>query len=1264
MAKSCFLSLFQLLCLSSAVCQTDSTLCVLNSTDAQSSDKCLTSDCESYTNFSFENLSADSDHEVSIHLCSSVYEIGEQDVVTFRDMVSVSIFGVEGESTLHCQTGTTGLQFINITTVEIENVKLDHCNTIIEDHFQVNFSSSIHISGCINVVITDVTVQNPVGVGLVLIENKYISITNSTFRNNRPGNTSAGGGVFIESSTIENGSFDIENCIFESNSAETDPQFENQFARTKSNDVIDFVRGGGMNVYFRGETHHVNLTIFNCTFNNNSARYGGALQLSFTNSSHDINVLVNQSDFQYNRAQKRGGAVGAGYIHKSSKMNQNLIKFSNCNFSNNRAEQGGGVYLYAAPTNYNNNNTFEFHKCLWNNNKAHYGAAVKINPYTSRKFIIDGLLPKLIFQDCTFIHNNVTYMNQTSKMTYQIRHHGKGVLLTNKINIILRGKIEFKENIGTAIYIVSGAMDVQQGSNITFQSNHGYEGGAIGLQGSSAIHVNDDISIRFLNNSASGKGGAIFQETLDDPGSSTVRKCFIKYVGDYMKKVDERNITLFFRNNTLNTYNSRQLNLTKLHKQSIYLYSVDPCKMIYPEAENYLEALNLIANFTFEDYQNNTDIATIGSKFKVYNIPNKFIPGNKTRIDVTLLDDTNSRVASPVFKVSILTIFNGSVSIDPAHEYLTDNKLRVLGKPRSQAKLRISLNNLQDIELSFNITLQECPPGYIFDKERCECLCSSLTATKYRGIQSCNWTTYQAILVAGYWAGYNVTDDSEITDNSFRTSNCPVGFCTSWKDKNNSEILLSTNASIREVSREVCNENRLGRVCSRCKRNMSVFYHTQNTFDCKREKYCSWGIVLYILSEIVPVTILFLLVILFDIKLASGTLNAFIFYTQIFETLQINANNLIDFTREAGIFLEILNFITSFFNLKFFAHSELSFCLFKGATSLNIIAFNYVTVIYSLLLVLLTVALMNTRLNRLNKYIQKIKGRKTYISQSIIHGLSGFLVICYARSTKVSLQILTPVTLFGKNRSKEEYVFFYYGEFDYFKGYHLPYAIPAIFVLVFMGLLPPLLLLSFPLCYKVFALFRIQESKFTDILCKIIPLEKLKPFFDSFQGTFKDEHRYFAGLYFIYRLLALLLYTLTDSLTKFYFLLEIQFILTLGIHSWTRPYKKKWHNRLDTFLLTLLSILNGITLCNYHLRINQLDYHQYIELYTRIQLFLAYSPLMFIVGYILIKKIFTTWHLKKRSQTIRRSDELEISLSMLDREDYEQSTDVSYQKCK
>ena len=453
MAKSYLLGLLQLLCLSSAFCQTDSTLCVLNSTDAQSSHQYLTSQCESYVNFSRESLSADSDHEISIHLCSSVFEIGEQDVVTFRDMVNVSIIGVEGRSTLHCQNGTTGLQFINVNTVEIENVILDQCSfSNTNDHFEVNFSSSIYISGCTTVSITNVTVQNTVGVGLALIENKYIfSITNSTFMNNRPGNTSAGGGVFIKSSTIENGSFIIKNCTFTNNSAKNDSLFANEFGMSNSNDVIDFVRGGGMNVYFRGETHHVNLTIFNCTFNNNCARYGGALQLSFIGSSHDINILVNQSDFRHNRAQKRGGAVGAGFIQELLEKKQNLIEFSNCNFSNNTAWQGGGVYLYATPTNYTNCNQFEFYKCLWNNNTATYGAAIKMNPYTIyRGLIRDKHFPKALFRDCMFIANDVVHHNHSinttiSNTTYQIRNHGKGILLAHKLQTILQGMTCFEK---------------------------------------------------------------------------------------------------------------------------------------------------------------------------------------------------------------------------------------------------------------------------------------------------------------------------------------------------------------------------------------------------------------------------------------------------------------------------------------------------------------------------------------------------------------------------------------------------------------------------------------------------------------------------------------------------------------------------------------------------------------------------------------------------------------------------------------------------
>ena len=72
------------------------------------------------------------------------------------------------------------------------------------------------------------------------------------------------------------------------------------------------------------------------------------------------------------------------------------------------------------------------------------------------------------------------------------------------------------------------------------------------------------------------------------------------------------------------------------------------------------------------------------------------------------------------------------------------------------------------------------------------------------------------------------------------------------------------------------------------------------------------------------------------------------------------------------------------------------------------------------------------------------------------------------------------ITLYSKNMIKKENVD--YGEFDYFKGNHLPYAIPAIFVLVFMG---PLLLLSYPLCYKVLTLLGIQESRFTKFCARL-----------------------------------------------------------------------------------------------------------------------------------------------------------------------------------
>ena len=128
-------------------------------------------------------------------------------------------------------------------------------------------------------------------------------------------------------------------------------------------------------------------------------------------------------------------------------------------------------------------------------------------------------------------------------------------------------------------------------------------------------------------------------------------------------------------------------------------------------------------------------------------------------------------------------------------------------------------------------------------------------------------------------------------------------------------------------------------------------------------------------------------------------------------------------------------------------------------------------------------------------------------------------------------------------------------------------------------------------------------------MCKVVPLEKLKPLFDSFQGSFKDKYRFFAGLFFIYRLSALLPYAITDNLTLFYTLLEIQLIVTLILHAVIQPYKLHSHNMIDIILLGLLALINAITMYNYQKAYRgHRSFQHEINTVTSCQLFLSFIP--------------------------------------------------------
>lgn len=243
----------------------------------------------------------------------------------------------------------------------------------------------------------------------------------------------------------------------------------------------------------------------------------------------------------------------------------------------------------------------------------------------------------------------------------------------------------------------------------------------------------------------------------------------------------------------------------------------------------------------------------------------------------------------------------------------------------------------------------------------------------------------------------------------------------------------------------ICGTERTGLLCGKCRENYSAFYHSQD-LKCTHNSRCkrTIGWLFYIISEICPVTVLFLTVIVWDIQLTTGSIQGFILYSQLFDTLHIYADGKIYLNDETSNSLFVLKLFLNVFNLNFLIHDRLSFCLWENASSLDVLAFKYVTIAYAFSLVIITVLVLNYC--KFEECLKKIRRTKKNVSSSVLHGLSGFLVICYSQCIKISFLILTPATLYSTESGSDQSVVFFDGELTFLSSRHLLYAVPAIFL--------------------------------------------------------------------------------------------------------------------------------------------------------------------------------------------------------------------------
>ena len=1122
-----------------------------------------------------------------------------QKTVFFQHLSEVRLIG--WNSCIDCNWDSVrfpGIVFQFVDNVIVQGLNITSCG--VEQKYPHILSedpavAAIHLYSCSNVTITNTTVSHSNGAGLFIsnMTGGYVHVSDSAFSyNTNPAFKYFGGnGVYLH---IENGtrplSVQFDHCSFMSNVASAPQEFN--FLNGYRKVIKGSGGGGGLSIIGRGTSRETSIMIVHCQFTNNTAFLGAGLQVSLKRTNH-FSLLLKWSNFDCNGCSKRdsggsggGISIGAYDIHGEA-QNQNLFQIELVNVTSNCAEIGGGANFHFGKSHVANSNVLKVLNSSWIKNTARIGAAIDISSYNGDK-LRTGYLPVVEFINCNFSSN--TIISQRRDSQYEV---GMGVLFSSGVDLIFSSEAHFTNNNGTAL-LVSNAIANFSSSNASFCHNTAFQGGGIALIGTSFLLVGSEQSYRFIGNSARDSGGAIYVEVSDIHYIILTKTCFLQYL-----PVDGQLLSL---NHTVVHFED---NAAANAGPSIYATSLVPCTfqplLQRQSIGNLLEWVN-----TF-NYSGNgeieLEIATDGSQFLITEPePLQIIPGERYRLPLRVLDDLNHSISS-IYPVSVWQYYNDVIQLD--NDY-SNGVITLKGKPGSNGTLILETISAKKLSVKVCVVLVLCPPGFSISNGTCECM-----ASRYVGLEGC--CNFQANISVGFWSGYIIQHGTE----TFVTGICPTGFCQyGFNTMPDSGIQLPRRSS--DLDTIICGSKRTGVLCGNCRDGYAVHFNSPR-YSCFKADLCKFGPFFYLLAEIVPITALFITVIIFNINFTSGRIHGFILFTQLLDTISVDGSGTI-FTPAAGAASWVYRLIYGVFSLNFFSIEPLSFCIFPRGSALDVMALKFVSVSYAFLLIVMVVVYLRYCGYRLGRYI-----RITTIRSSVIHGLATFIIVSYVQCVKVSLNILLPHTLRAEGAVS---VFprrvLFNGDTIQFSKEHLPYAIPAIVFFTVFGLLLPVILILYPAVNPL--VLRCCPSRASASLVHVLKGQlrflfpsKLKPFLDSFQGYFKENCRFFAGVYFVYRWIFILVSLISPSLARFYFAVIILQALFLTLHSVMQPYRIKWHNYIDTLLFADLLIINATTACIYfYSRSTERSFNEhFIFILGYLQIVCIYLPLVYFVGLII-----------------------------------------------
>ena len=550
------------------------------------------------------------------------------------------------------------------------------------------------------------------------------------------------------------------------------------------------------------------------------------------------------------------------------------------------------------------------------------------------------------------------------------------------------------------------------------------------------------------------------------------------------------------------------------------------------------------------------------------------------------------------------------------------------------------------LQLPFNVVLAKlkpCPP--ILN-------CSKDTSKVYKGIVSCDPNTHSVTIKKHHWIGK--LNWSEEASDEYLVGDCAPSFCNVTTS---SLITLPTSEACNEttLSRFICNKNRRGVMCGTC---IDGFGPAVNTlrYECVNctDINLAANIAKYVATSYLPLAVLFSVIIIFDIRLTAGSANAFILYAQVVSSTfsldaegQIPMNGLTNGTGFPQDLLDGCKLVYGIFNLEFAENLLHPFCFSTRFNTLSVLLLDYGVALFPLLMIFLVMLCLKIKeccsdhvrpcrkmgagISRRFSFIKQ----KRSINEALLPAFATFILLSYTKFSLTSSYITSTQPLIDVSGTPVG------SHRVYFAG-HMPadsteykyvYLLPASIVFTFVCIIP-ILLFVYPLRALEWCLSKVP------FLWKFYPTDKVLIFLDTFQGCYKNNMRFFAGLYFLFRLVINTVYIITTNWIQQYSTQQIICVVMAVLVALCQPYKKEYHifNYIDPLMFANLAVINSLNM--YLLMATTVG--SFVVIFI-LQFILVFIPLV----YVIICMICCVVNWLKRWQCCRKEDSHRQLTSML-----------------